>query len=173
MIELERTFLAKSIPKGLKNCKNKEILDIFIPKTVVHPRLRIRKNNDKYEITKKVTVTKDDFSKYHEHNTPLTKEEFEILSEIDGKRLHKIRYLLEYKGLIAEIDVFLDDLKGLVVIEFEFESEEQKDKFIMPDFCLVDVTQEEFIAGGMLAGKSYDDIEEHLDKFGYKKLEVE
>lgn len=40
----------------------------------------------------------------------------------------------------------------------------------MPDFCLVDVTQEEFAAGGMLSGKKYQDIQNKLDQFGYKKL---
>ena len=46
----------------------------------------------------------------------------------------------------------------------------EKDSFVMPEFCLVDVTQEKFGAGGMLAGKSYEDIEQHLKRFGYVKL---
>jgi len=40
----------------------------------------------------------------------------------------------------------------------------------MPDFCLADVTQEEFLAGGFLAGKKYLDIQSFLDKHGYKKV---
>lgn len=39
-----------------------------------------------------------------------------------------------------------------------------------PDFCLVDVTQETFLAGGMLCGKRYADIEAGLDRFGYRKI---
>ena len=42
----------------------------------------------------------------------------------------------------------------------------------MPDFCLADVTQEVFIAGGMLCGKCYKDIEDDLARIGYKKLSV-
>ena len=38
----------------------------------------------------------------------------------------------------------------------------------MPDFCLAEVTQEEFIAGGMLCGKSFEDIKDKLEKFGYR-----
>ena len=48
-----------------------------------------------------------------------------------------------------------------------------KDSFGMPEFCLVDVTQEDFIAGGMICGKRYDDILEDLDGFGYIRLEME
>lgn len=42
--------------------------------------------------------------------------------------------------------------------------------FQMPDFCLCEVTQEEFIAGGMLCGKRYTDIEADLERFGYKRI---
>ena len=63
----------------------------------------------------------------------------------------------------------LNKLDGLVVVDFEFGTEEEKLAFEMPDFCLVEVTQEEFIAGGMLAGKSYEDIKEKLEEFGYSK----
>jgi hypothetical protein len=37
---------------------------------------------------------------------------------------------------------------------------------------LADVTQEEFIAGGWLAGKKYSDIESFLNKYNYKKLKT-
>ena len=66
--------------------------------------------------------------------------------------------------------MFQGDLKGLVLVDFEFESEQEKQAFEKPDFCLVEVTQEEFIAGGMLCGKTYKDIEKNLQKFGYKSL---
>ncbi len=66
--------------------------------------------------------------------------------------------------------MFQGDLKGLVVVDFEFDSIEEKDSFEMPDFCLVDVTQEDFIAGEMICGKFYEDIESELNRFDYKKL---
>jgi CYTH domain-containing protein len=169
MIELEKTYLAKFIPNGLKN--GKDMLDIYIPTETRHPVLRIRKNGEKYEMTKKYPVKEGDASKQHEFTIPLTKEEFEELSKsLKGKRTHKIRYNYEYHGRIAEVDVFQDLLKGLVVVDFEFENEEDKDSFEMPDFCLIEVTQEEFLAGGMICGKSYEEIKEKLEKFGYKRL---
>ena len=170
MIELERTFLAKYLPEGLKNCKSKEIIDIYIPKSQVHPKIRIRKNGDKYEMTKKQPIHDHDKSKQKEQTIILTEEEFKELSKLDGKRVRKIRYFYEFNGNIAEFDVFQDELKGLVLVDFEFEDENAKDKFVMPDFCLIDITNEEFIAGGMLCGKSYKDIEEKLKKFNYKPI---
>lgn len=170
MIELEKTYLAKYLPEGLKKCESKEILDIYLPTSSRHPNLRIRKNGEKYEITKKTPI-KGDASQQKEETTTLTEGEFEELnSRLEGKRTHKIRYRYPWQGNIAEIDVFQGELKGLVLVDFEFSSEEEKNKFQMSDFCLVEVTHKEFTAGGMLCGKSYEDIDEELKKLGYKKI---
>src|SRR3989338_8977956 len=52
MIELEKTYLVKELPKNLLKSKSKEIIDIYVPATVAHPILRIREKGDKFEITK-------------------------------------------------------------------------------------------------------------------------
>ena len=46
----------------------------------------------------------------------------------------------------------------------------KKDNFKIPDFCLIEVTNEEFLAGGMLCGKNYEDISNELKRFGYSKI---
>ena len=71
---------------------------------------------------------------------------------------------------MAEIDVFQGESKGLILVDFEFDTNEEKNSFTIPDFCLTEITHEEFIAGGMICGKSYEDIEENLNRFNYKKL---
>ena len=171
-IELEKTFLLKEIPDSLKNCKSVEIFDIYIPQSLPHPILRIRKKGDIYEMTKKEPVSRTDSSEQKEQTISLSKEEFFELALLEGKRLRKIRYFYPLKNGIAEIDIFLDDLMGLALGEFEFNTPEEKEKFAMPNFCLVDVTQEKFIAGGWLAGKKYSDIELFLTKYNYKKIEI-
>lgn len=170
MIELELTYLAKSFPEGIEKARSMEIIDIYLPKDERHPTLRIRKSGGKFEITKKYPVAEGDASEMHEDTIKLSAEEFESLSKIDGKRTRKMRYYYNCNGRTAEIDVFRDALEGLVVVDFEFESEEEKQGFIMPEFCLAEVTQEEFLAGGMLCGKSYGDIERELAKLNYKRL---
>lgn len=173
MIELEKTYLAKSLPEDIKDAPMKDLLDIYLPQHSHHPTLRIRKRGDKYEITKKAPVKEGDASIQHEYTTPLTEEEFnELERNIKGKRIHKHRYLYPYQGKTLEIDVFQDDLAGLAVVDMEFENEADKDAFVMPDFCLADVTQEDFIAGGMLAGKKYEDIEKNLHTFEYQKINI-
>ena len=69
-----------------------------------------------------------------------------------------------------KIDVFGGDLAGLVVVEIEFSSLQEKSDFNAPDWLLVEITQEECIAGGMLCGKKYADIADRLAIFGYEKV---
>lgn len=172
MIELERTFLAKQIPQGLKECKFKEIRDIYIPKSIEkHAPIRIRKNGDKYEITKKSPIIQGDYSQMLEQNILLTREEFLMLEkEVSGKRIVKTRYYYPVNGVIAEVDVFGEALTGLILIDFEFKTNEEKEAFKPPFFCLADVTQEDFIAGGILCGKKYVDVEKDLVRLNYQKL---
>ena len=66
--------------------------------------------------------------------------------------------------------MFRGKLAGLVLVDIEFQSVEEKDEFKAPSWCLAEVTQENFLAGGMLCGKSYADIKEKLLQFGYEKL---
>lgn len=170
MIELERTYLAKELPQNLKECESKEIIDIYLPQESAHPILRLRKNGEKYEMTKKQPIDENDISKQLEQTIVLDKDEFEALQKVPGRRVSKQRYRYPHEGLIAEVDVFQEDLIGLVVVDVEFESEEDKNSFEIPKFCLTEVTQEEFIAGGMLCGKKYEDIEERLEEKKYSRL---
>lgn len=170
MIEREKTYLAKYIPEDLKKCKKKELLDIYFPKEAVHSHLRLRQNGDKYELTKKCRLIPDDASSLIEQTIDLTRKEFLAFARVEGKRVRKIRCYLEYGGRLLEVDIFQDELAGLVLVDVEFETEKEKLDFKMPSFCLAEVTQEDFIAGGMLCGKGYADIEKDLARFGYNKL---
>jgi CYTH domain-containing protein len=169
-LEQEQTFLAKSLPSGLSSLPNKEIIDMYIPAGSPHAHLRIRKNGDKYVITKKVQLDPQDATTHHEHNIELDEAEFTSFKDIPSRRLSKIRYFYPYKGKTAEIDVFTGKLTGLVLVDFEFSSLAEMKSFVVPDFCLVDVTQEEFVAGGILAGMNYADIADDLARFNYKPI---
>jgi CYTH domain-containing protein len=173
MRELERTYLARYLPQGIASFQCKEIIDIYIPKGSRHPVLRLRKSGEKYEITKKEPVKEGDASHMNEQTITLTREEFEALKRVHGKIAHKFRYIYPFGPHTAEIDIFQEELEGLVIVDFEFRSLEEKDAFTMPEFCLAEVTQEEALAGGMLCGKSYGEIEPVLKKYGYKKLALD
>lgn len=172
-LERERTFLAKELPQEIKTTEPTRIVDIYIPDTPAHSHLRLRQNGKTYEITKKTSVAAGDASEHIEQTIPLTEEEFAALSRCSAKRVAKDRYRVVIDGILAEIDVFIEDLAGLVLIDFEFDTEDEKDNFIPPSIALADVTQENFIAGGLLAGKAYDTIAPELARFCYKKLNRE
>lgn len=169
-IELELTFLAKELPENIKTVEPIRISDIYIPDTPEHSHLRLRQKGDKYEITKKMPVVEGNSSEQIEQTIPLTKDEFEALAICSNKRVIKDRYKVEIEDKMAEVDVFRGGLEGLVLIDFEFDTVEEKANFKIPSIALADVTQEEFVAGGLLAGKIYNDIALELERFGYKKV---
>jgi CYTH domain-containing protein len=170
MEEIELTYLLKTFPDGIENSSRKEILDIYIPAVAEHPTLRIRKRGEVCEITKKEPIHGKDSSHQLETTIPLSKDEFEELNQLKGKRVRKMRYEYRENGVRYEIDIFQDELAGLVLVDIEFDSLEEKKNFIPPEWCLAEVTQEKFLAGGMVCGKRYADLQPHLDKFGYKKI---
>jgi CYTH domain-containing protein len=170
MEEIERTYLPKTLPDGIENAPRREILDIYIPATAEHPTLRIRSAGEKYEITKKEPIYEKDSSRHLETTIPLSKEEFEELARLKGKRTRKTRYDYRENGIHYEIDIFRDGLAGLVLVDIEFNSSEEKNAFVPPEWCRAEVTQEEFLAGGMVCGKRYANLQAQLDKFGYKKI---
>lgn len=171
-VELELTYLAKTLPDGLADCPSKLIVDVYFPAADPHPTLRLRQNGDIYQITKKLMAGGNDSSHMIEETIPLTAAEFAELSAHGGKRVVKRRYAYDYHGQLAEVDVFQENLTGLVVVDFEFTDRDAQNSFNMPDFCLADVTQDTLIAGGKLAGKSYADIAKGLAGYGYKPLQL-
>lgn len=170
-VELEYTYLAAQLPAEIQNATPKRMIDVYIPElTGQHPHLRVRQKGAKYEITKKSPVVEGDSSVMHETTIPLDDVEFSYLSKASPLKVEKDRYEVTIDGFDAEVDVFRGNLQGLVLIDFEFTSMEERAQFVVPSVCLVDVTQEDFIAGGLLAGKSYQDIAAKLDAVGYQAI---
>lgn len=169
--EFELTYLAKRLPDSFSTrVASKEILDIYIPAISPHATLRIRKRGDICEITKKTPVAGTDSSHQNENTIPLTMDEFDELATLVGKRVRKVRYYFTENDTAYEIDVFQDALLGLVLVDVEFTSNEEKMKFVPPTWVLADVTQEKAFAGGVLCGKSYTDIIHNLEHYGYTPL---
>ena len=168
-IELERTFLAKYLPEDLGDFE--ELEDNFFPRDSKHPVLRLRRRGDRLLMTKKTLKGEGSFTEFVEETIKLSPEEHSFFSCLDGKRHSKRRYSYDFADKVkCEIDVYQGDLKGLVLVDFEFADVEAKKNFVVPDFCLREVSGMEFLAGGVLCGKKYEDIEERLSELGYEKL---
>ncbi|MDR1032911.1 MAG: hypothetical protein LBL84_02775 [Candidatus Nomurabacteria bacterium] len=180
MIELEHelTFLIEQLPANLDKFPSKIIEDNYVPIEAKHPIIRIRRNGDKLVITKKYPIdladdgVTGDSSRMVEHTIELTRAEYDALNSYSGKRFKKRRFAYEIDGFSAELDVYLDALTGLAVIDFEFDSDEAMAKFKKPDFVGADITQDITLAGGMLCGKSYADIADHLStQYNYSPVD--
>lgn len=157
MIEIEKTFLVKQIPKNLSSYKSFKIKQGYLSST--HPALRIRQKGDQFELTKKIPLKSSDFSTVEEINIPLTKNEFNKLWPLTEKKLQKTRYLIPLlNNLTAELDVFEQELTGLFWVEVEFHSIEEMNHFQKPDWFDKDITQEDFSANSFLAGKNFSQI---------------
>ncbi|MFA5532204.1 MAG: CYTH domain-containing protein [Candidatus Shapirobacteria bacterium] len=161
MIEIEKTFLAKNIPRDLSSYKSFKIKQGYLSSS--HPALRIRQIGDKFELTKKIPLKPGDWSSVEEINIPLTEDEFNKLWPLTERYLEKTRYLVPLKNeLTAELDIFEEKLLGLSFVEVEFSSQEEMNLFQKPDWFGRDVTQEDFSANSFLAGKTFIDIKKYL-----------
>ena len=83
---------------------------------------------------------------------PLTRDEFEAAwQQTGGRRVRKTRYRLEYGEHLIELDVFHEELDGLVVAEVEFDSEQSLDAFQPPGWFGREVTEDERFSNASLA----------------------
>ena len=102
------------------------------------PVIRIRRDNEKYELTykSKGLMTRQ------EENLPLTQEAYaHLLQKIDGRLIQKKRYMIPLDcGLTIELDVFEGELAPLVLAEVEFPDEETANSFTAPEWFGEDVT---------------------------------
>lgn len=133
-MEIERKFLIKKLPEDLNSYPVRHLEQGYL---CTAPVVRIRRDNDKYELTYKGKGC----MVREEHNLPLTKEAYEHLREkIDGRLIVKKRYMIPLEKYTIELDVFEGDLAPLTLAEVEFSSEEEAKAFTPPDWFAEDVT---------------------------------
>lgn len=169
MLEIEKTYLIKQLPKNFNRRNFIEITDKYLPANSIHPKIRLRKMGDKMELTKK-TPQNTAKSIQNEETIKLSPEEYKSFEKIKGKSLKKRRYIYKHRNNIVEIDIYLGDLAGLAIADVEFKGNRQLSTFRKPDFCLKDITSNDVFAAGMLAGKKYSQLKKYLQKFKYKKI---
>lgn len=134
-MEIERKYLVRKLPENLEQYNKKKIAQGYL---CTEPVVRIRRSNNDYYMTYKG----DGLMVREEYNLPLTQEAYEHLRpKIDGLLIAKTRYLIPLDGkLTAELDVFEEDLNGLVIVEVEFNTVEEANAFHAPDWFGEDVT---------------------------------
>jgi len=163
MLEIEKTFLVKKIPSNLSNYKSHQIKQGYISSTP--SPLRIRQNDNEFELTKKIRIKPNDFSSHEEINIPLTEYEFNKLWPLVEKHLEKNRYYLPLENnLTAELNIYKGDLEGLAMVEVEFTSQKEMELFKSPVWFGKDITQEDFSANSFLADKTFSEIKKYIEQ---------
>lgn len=134
-MEIERKFLISKIPENLEQYHCREIQQGYLS---TNPVIRVRKDNDDYYLTYK---GKGKLAR-EEYNLPLTKESYEhLIKKADGNIITKKRYEIpDNTGHTIELDIFEGVFEGTVFAEVEFESIEDANSYIKPDWFTEDVT---------------------------------
>jgi CYTH domain-containing protein len=166
-LERERRFLLRELPTGLSVIdEHTQIFDNYITNT----RLRLRKvrapraREWTWKLTQKFTPAPPDFSRTIITNIYLSQYEYEVFSVFEGNEIRKNRYPFEFEGREYAVDVFLGALRGLILAETSFETDEELDQFEMPSFALFDVSRDEMFTGARLVELTADEIREELKK---------
>ena len=150
-MEIERKFLVSVLPEGYDHHPSHQIEQAYLS---TDPVVRIRKEDDQYYLTYKSRG----LLAREEYNLPLNQASYEhLLTKADGIVLTKQRFLIPLPGpsCTAELDIFSGHYKGLMLVEVEFETEEQANAFVPPEWFGEDVTFSGEYQNSRLASKSY------------------
>lgn len=133
-MEIERKFKVKTLPENLTSYPCRQLEQGYL---CVGPVVRIRRDNDKYELTYK----SGGMMARQEYNLPLTADSYEHLkTKVDGRVIIKKRYMIPLAPYTIELDIFEGDLAPLIIAEVEFPSVEEANSFTAPDWFGEDVT---------------------------------
>ncbi len=145
-MEIERKFTVKSIPGNLASYPCRKLEQGYLNTA---PVVRVRREDDNYYLTYKGKG----FLVREEYNLALTEEAYLHLREkADGLIITKDRYLIPYNDtLTIELDIFKGPLAPLVLAEVEFETEEQANEFVAPEWFDKDVTSDPSFSNSALS----------------------
>lgn len=153
-LEIERKWWLPKRPEIVLNCQ--EVPAVYIEQGYLEGGLRLRRAGQKYFIT-------------HKEGSGLCRTELEwevpkTYFESEWPKclasLTKWRYLVSYEGYTFEIDEFFGSLKGLILLEVEFESPEEAQAFLLPNWVhgAIEVTSNPAYSNSFLAfnGNNFD-----------------
>ena len=145
-MEIERKFLVKDLP-NLESIKGEEIIQGYLS---YEPEIRIRKRDSKYYLTKKSIGS----LVRNEEETQINELTYNILSSLVKDKLEKTRYIVKINNkLKAELDIYQGKLKGLYIVEVEFNSINEANNFIIPPWFGEEITNNQEYKNQNLAKK--------------------
>ncbi len=154
-MEIERKFLVSDIPSDLTKYTCHLIEQGYLS---TKPVVRVRKDNDSYWLTYKG----GGMMAREEYNLPLTKKSYEhLIKKADGNIITKHRYEIpDGTGKTIELDIFDGLFEGTILAEVEFDSIEEANSYIPPNWLTKDVTHEKAYHNSHMSQKKFNLIKE-------------
>ena len=141
MQQIEKKYLLKNTVKKLVDDLELTVQDIFEFYTVVKvcKEVKFSKIDSKYiKTTKKGAIGSIDKNRVKIKKSQYIKEKKNLVGEIISKK----RYLILNKGEKYAIDIYQNSLKGLYILEVEFASRKDFNKFILPEIFKTYISQD-------------------------------
>ncbi|MER5793726.1 hypothetical protein [Streptomyces sp. NPDC001980] len=134
---------------------------------LVGTRLRLRRaerpdGGCELKLTQKVPIARPGAVQGLITNTYLSPTEYELLASLPAAVLSKTRFSVPPLG----VDVFDGPLRGLVLAEGEFTTDEEAQRFVPPPECVAEVTDDTRFTGGRLVETSRHDLLQWLAEYG-------
>ena len=140
--EIERKFLLSELPAEAGGLPAVDIEQGYLALEEQAKEVRLRRTGEACTLTVK---THGELAR-QEYEIRLSEEQFRALwPATEGRRLQKKRYFMEYDELTIEIDAYRQPLRGLLVAEIEFPSEEAARSFRPPGWLGREVTDLNFL----------------------------
>lgn len=164
-VERERRFLLDQFPSNVLSERIRRITDWYIDGTT----LRLREQSEHsgpsvFKLTQNLPPRANGAQQGFITTMYLTKNEFCLFAQLPAKKLRKTRYSAPPFG----IDVFQDNLEGLVLAEAEFDSADDADNLTLPSFILHEVSADERFTGGRLVLASRQEVHAWLLEYGIR-----
>ena len=146
--EIERKFLIKRFPVEILRSRHYRIAQGYLANETGGRHVRLRKKAKTASLTFKVGRG----TAREEREIRLSPKQFATLwPATAGRRLHKTRYLVPWRNLVIEIDVYHGPNRGVIVAEVEFPSMASCRKFKPPRWFGREVTGEKRYSNVRLA----------------------
>lgn len=147
-VEIERKFLVDKLPDLEKAC-GVYVLQGYVA-SEKETRLRIEDC-----VHRTLTIKSEGTLVREEHEVELSTTQFDTLWLAVGPTLEKFRYCIPYNEYLIELSIYIGPLKGLVIAEIEFASEEEANNFEPPNWLGLDITEDKKYKNKNLAGKEF------------------
>jgi len=146
-VEREQRWQLRMVPSDATNARL--IIDHYIVDTTLRLRMVEEPDGAVYKLSQKVRATVDNPELVKITNTYLTANEFDLLCILPCSIIAKNRWSLTSEGHEFAVDEFRGRHFGLVLAEREFGEDEAR--LAVPEFAVVEVTQDNQYSGGWLS----------------------